>query len=861
MGTYLGEVSIIKGEYNDFINFKPYYAYENGAFSVLSRFDRQALLPESELENINFYSSDPNCVIKDEFHSHEYYLLEFDTEDLEDNVNYQGVRNRTGYKIDVSQIAKNKLRSLYDIGLYRFIKAESITGDYRTNPILIVNDSNTYEGMMVVLELHGIADTVLGPFRLDLRTMDDQLIIKTNFQNNKYLIPAVKFLHGINNGAQTFGLYESEQKYVNVTDATCEKQWVDVIPRDILLKSFRDALESDAFENGRLNLENINSLVSEYAASYLIGDGIPTEIQNKRLEDLRTMLTDEENLNDTFGFIGDTIADLLLKYKDKEEFSPILQRIANDPQFMGQIQRFEIVNNKIAEKEAELQDLTSHIGDLQQQKENEENSSTAEEIIGDKRAELDAIQDEIKTLNDQLALAREGISIQGRLEQLNEDVDYKEKREHELNSKIKTIEDKLDGIFDNSTEKALSFAFDGMLSNRMLQTAADWESKQQQQDYAAVISAIKENTPAKLEKEELIAYLCDQVGKYRPTYGKNAILNIFICVTQSFLSVFSGEPGTGKTSICNIIANTLGLTTQNERIPHIENSINANRFISISVERGWTSKRDFIGYYNPLTKQFDRSNSRIYDGLNIMDIEAKGNPTDLPYIILLDEANLSPMEYYWADFMNICDDLGEYSMINIGEDYRFQIPSCLRFMATINNDHTTEALSPRLIDRAWVIRLPAVKNGVAKGTKLNMEGVKPILWSSLVDAFDVDMERMVQISGTAKEVYEAVLAQLKAAKIHVSPRADIAIRRYWSVAQAVFEDNSGFAVDASIVALDYAVAQRILPHINGSGEQFGKDLRSLAKICGEKNLLMSAETLDEIIRKGDDSMSYYQYFA
>ncbi len=34
-------------------------------------------------------------------------------------------------------------------------------------------------------------------------------------------------------------------------------------------------------------------------------------------------------------------------------------------------------------------------------------------------------------------------------------------------------------------------------------------------------------------------------------------------------------------------------------------------------------------------------------------------------MILLDEANLSPMEYYWADFMNICDDIDYTSIINL----------------------------------------------------------------------------------------------------------------------------------------------------------------------------------------------------
>lgn len=45
--------------------------------------------------------------------------------------------------------------------------------------------------------------------------------------------------------------------------------------------------------------------------------------------------------------------------------------------------------------------------------------------------------------------------------------------------------------------------------------------------------------------------------------------------------------------MCNIIGDILGLNQFGKDI---------NRFVSVSVERGWSSKRDFIGYYNPLTK-------------------------------------------------------------------------------------------------------------------------------------------------------------------------------------------------------------------------------------------------------------------
>lgn len=41
----------------------------------------------------------------------------------------------------------------------------------------------------------------------------------------------------------------------------------------------------------------------------------------------------------------------------------------------------------------------------------------------------------------------------------------------------------------------------------------------------------------------------------------NDVANYLICITQGFITTFAGEPGTGKTSLCNILAKALGLVT------------------------------------------------------------------------------------------------------------------------------------------------------------------------------------------------------------------------------------------------------------------------------------------------------------
>lgn len=484
-----------------------------------------------------------------------------------------------------------------------------------------------------------------------------------------------------------------------------------------------------------------------------------------------------------------------------------------------------------------------------------------EEQIGELREQKEKLDAEIAALQSELGIFKGGADLKQKLSELQRQVGYKEERERELDTKLKAIDDKLDSIFANSAEKALKFSFDGMLANRMLQQAAEWENQQNAINYSNKIDALKGLTISMVSQSPLIDSLIAKVQEYRPNYDKNTILNILICYTQGFLTVFSGEPGTGKTSICKILSSVLGLTIPEKAIPRCKDGYIATRFIPVSVERGWTTKRDFIGYYNPLTKAFDRSNRKMFDALNIMDLEAKGNSTDMPFMILLDEANLSPMEYYWADFMNICDEIDCTSVINLGDDFCFNVPDQLRFVATINNDHTTESLSPRLVDRAWVIRLPRVKSGMVRPVTVNAEGSEVISWSALVSTFGADNHDFVSLNGAAKDIYEELLNKCRTAKISVSARADAAIRRYWSTAQRLFENDSNYGTDASIVALDYAVAQRILPHVDGSGEKYDNRLRDIHKFCSDKNLRISAEILSDIIKNGEDSMQYFQFFA
>lgn len=444
------------------------------------------------------------------------------------------------------------------------------------------------------------------------------------------------------------------------------------------------------------------------------------------------------------------------------------------------------------------------------------------------------------------------------LSSLQEDVAYLEKHKYALTKACDALEQTLDGMLQNAGERMAQFTFDGVIAGKWMKHAAQWEQKNCQANYRQIAEQIAVLPCDTIEQAALVDYLCTAVQQMRPSYERNFIINILVCLFQGFLTIFSGPPGMGKTSICHILANVLGLTQIAERLELTAEACYVQRYIPVSVERGWTSKRDLIGYYNPLTRAFDDNDRRLYDGLRILDCEYTMGSCHLPFLILLDEANLSPMEYYWADFMAACDEEGSCCTVGFGSSYQFHLPETLRFAATMNHDHTTEALSPRLIDRSWIIRLPEVGE-VTKAVKQQPLEGKLLSWEALKQTFLSDMAAEQCEMGRAEKTYQKICAICRQAHMAPSIRADRAIRRYWTAAQRLFIPD-GKGRDTAVIALDYAIAQRVLPKIMGAGENIRIILEDLQKLCRQEELCYTVNLLDGILQRGQEGMGYYLFF-
>lgn len=354
---------------------------------------------------------------------------------------------------------------------------------------------------------------------------------------------------------------------------------------------------------------------------------------------------------------------------------------------------------------------------------------------------------------------------------------------------------------------------------------------------------------SKSNRSEYIQSLIEKIhsDEGRP-YTFDEMANLTICISQSFLTILSGPPGTGKTSTALRLASTMSLNSANEH--EIAN------FLSISVGRGWVSGRDILGFYNSLKDVYQPSRTGLYQFLR----NQSKNADQFTKLVLLDEANLSSVEHYWSDFLGMCDADGLNRKIDLGipdtSKRYINIGDNLRFIATINNDSTTEKLSPRLIDRAPIISLSESTSltDIPPLSSISFNGAIP--HSQLAQAFDVQASE-AELRHDEKSSLDQILSILssqinKSSAVHVSRRKINAITRYCYIANELPEMR--------IQPLDYAISQHILPLIQGHGQAFKERLLKLDQKLTELDLNLSKKSLRSILDEGDNYAETYSYF-
>lgn len=872
MGKYLGCIDFSKPPY---CNFMPIAEIgENFEVKELSFQEVKALLPDSTSGQINLaYNpdySDELDTMTGMFYDKGLTVFEFEISDLASNWdNYRKTIRPVGYKVESMQmINSGKIRSIDTEGFYYIIPNEDIISDFVNDDVVEISIPSINTNALVFVRYD---DMWAGPYEVGYRDVTRSYYIKPKVKGNKYIIHGYKDEDVKIININTYNAHNGYQENWGSVLVIKNPQKIiikDVITDEVLVDNLRTCLQTTNANDGNISQENISTILLRNKESYFAGAPLTEEIRQNRLKRVQDFFSSNSDLEATVKKIADFIFPLIIKNKDNKYVNELIHNlIRTHPDLLENVKELRAIQDRIDTSVQILNDVSADREKLE--KDVEALRKAKEELPKIDEAKNAAIlqkDEEYKKVQAQLAEAQQKWGVYKSISDLKEkeedskrEVDYLNRHKTHLDNAIKDLRRKFETLLEDARNKMVGVAFDGYITNKMMRAAAEWEEKDNAQQNEMLLDKIKDLDVQDKSREEIIDYICRTIHLVRPAYSQNTIVNIAICLTQGFLTVFSGEPGCGKTSICNIFSDVLGLNKIVDYINYPDGLANGiKRYIAVSVERGWTSKRDFVGYFNPLSKTFDKSNRKVYDALCQLDTEKRNNINKFPFIILLDEANLSPMEYYWSDFMNVCDDLGTQSNVNLGENYVFGIPETLHFVATINNDHTTETLSPRLLDRASIILLPYQSSIPVTDKTIPSEQIELITWTSLAKAFIPENKSCV-LTGEIQKIYGEIIEKLRAQRIAVSPRVDRAIKQYWTVASKCFVEDE-LKTDPETVALDYAIAQRILPKIMGNGESFKIWLEELRSICTKYGLNMSAKILKDILEHGNDQMMYYQFF-
>ena len=329
-------------------------------------------------------------------------------------------------------------------------------------------------------------------------------------------------------------------------------------------------------------------------------------------------------------------------------------------------------------------------------------------------------------------------------------------------------------------------------------------------------------------------------------YDKRILESLYFGLQTDQLILLMGNPGTGKTSLVKALAKSFNFADAK----------------IIPVQSNWTDKSDLLGYYNPLEKNYVAT--PFLDALINFSRQAEKNPDKL-FIICLDEMNLAHVEYYFAEFLSVLQDSDNaeitlyseqlqqnilYELENVGfkidgdkifyegtplerlrlleRKYyfelrrlaqmlinypaKFKIPKNVKFFGTLNQDETTLDISPKVLDRSYVIRVEKFSDA----EKIPVGDETPLQYQPLED-FENKLELIYNI-----ESIKNILKNFKA--VHISRRVIDKILDNDKFLN--YLENIGY-----YSTIDYLVASCVLPKVRLDETNYDKYAAEIAKLC------------------------------
>ena len=232
-----------------------------------------------------------------------------------------------------------------------------------------------------------------------------------------------------------------------------------------------------------------------------------------------------------------------------------------------------------------------------------------------------------------------------------------------------------DTSLKESTLKAKEIVFPGLCSIDVINEANREET-------------FDDNITLGVLSDKLRKYLAKQEKLY---FDIHTIRAFIAGLASSRLIILEGLSGTGKSSLARYFSDFISEDSYFE-----------------PVQATWRDRTNLLGFYNDFSKTYNETEflKRLYD--------ATYKPHHMN-IMVLDEVNISRVEYYFADFLSILEypmDKWYLKIMQLPYDFEapnhledgiLKIPSNTWFIGTANKDDSTYTITDKVYDRAITI--------------------------------------------------------------------------------------------------------------------------------------------------------------
>jgi hypothetical protein len=537
------------------------------------------------------------------------------------------------------------------------------------------------------------------------------------------------------------------------------------------------------------------------------------------------------------------------KIKFNERWSKSAEKASNELsiQLSSIKKEIEFLDAKRIKATRDLADLDGEITEKTEQLQSEH----FEKELAKKKAQVDS---SIKLLNDELKILQDKHGYYSNLDELTIKVEEKEIDFDYLRRNIDKKNDTLKDLENKLVENEL--ILQGKLRDMIPYVSSIIHSPLPKIEKKIELSSIEratiaddDNIKVRQLASDFIRTITSKFNNDDRMYSAGFIASILLAQQQTFITILSGPPGIGKTSFIRMYKDYIG---------------QEDRFLEVAVGRSWTTERELIGFHNSLTGVYSAAPTGVYQYFKGIE-QDQGNNCP-PHTLLLDEANLSPMEHYGSIFLNIADQEASRKL-QIGES-TIKLPDSLNIIATVNHDMTTESLSPRLLDRAAVIPFDSIVFDINNplindldnefNVKVSAATVETLFGKNTVyidkdtlESLPVSIDKFMNILAS-KDSDLGVM-------FNISKRKQYIIKHYIATLVSLLQQVDSIQYEEALQnACDYAILYYILPVINGNGTL--KRLESLVNHCSENNFQLSENKLTDMIERGKYHLDTFNFF-